>query len=182
MHAFLTVGVGGGEHGALGDVAAEHERGRAGALPVGAVAALRLPRVHRPQPHRHQDALLASHCSGPRVLCLLLIQHEKKQAANPSPDRSHASRTHNQNSVVFVRIGFKMQQQKRLVGFGPAAGLAARRLRWVLGRKGCATARSQRARSLVRRVAILENDARSHGRRKCPVRRNSQVKPNEQRM
>ena len=94
MHAFLTVGVGGGEHGALGDVAAEHERGRAGALPVGAVAALRLPRVHRPQPHRHQDALLASHCSGPRVLCLLLIQHEKKQETNPSPDaHMHHERT-----------------------------------------------------------------------------------------
>jgi hypothetical protein len=56
--AVRTVGVGGWEHGALGDGAEEPERGRAGAVPVGAVAALRLPGVHRPQPHRHHDPLL----------------------------------------------------------------------------------------------------------------------------
>jgi hypothetical protein len=70
MHALSpTVGVGGGEHGALRDVAAEHEGGRARALPVGAITALRLSCVHRPQSHRHQDPLLASHLLYSALAC-----------------------------------------------------------------------------------------------------------------
>ena len=45
----LTVGVGGGEHGALGDGAPEHDGGGADALPVGAVPGL--PAVERPEAH-----------------------------------------------------------------------------------------------------------------------------------
>jgi len=45
----LTVGVGSGEHGALGDGAPEHDGGGADALPVGAVPGL--PAVERPEAH-----------------------------------------------------------------------------------------------------------------------------------
>lgn len=67
-----TVGVGGREHGALGDGAEELERGGAGALPFRAVAALRLPGVHRPQPHRHQDPLLLLLLPARHLLFVLL--------------------------------------------------------------------------------------------------------------
>jgi hypothetical protein len=95
MHALSpTVGVGGGEHGALRDVAAEHEGGRARALPVGAIAALRLPRVHRPQPHRHQDPLLASHCSTPRLLAVDPARKQTSMQSNPLLDaHTHHART-----------------------------------------------------------------------------------------
>jgi hypothetical protein len=52
----LTVGVGGGIHGALGHGAPEHDGGGADALTVGAVAGL--PAVERPHAHGHQYPLL----------------------------------------------------------------------------------------------------------------------------
>lgn len=52
----LTIGVGGGEHGAVRDGTPEHDGGGADALPVGAVAGL--PAIYGPHPHGNHDPLL----------------------------------------------------------------------------------------------------------------------------
>jgi hypothetical protein len=104
----LTVGVGGGEHGALGDVAAEHEGGGPGALPVGAVATLRLPHVHRPQPHRHHDPFLPRHrrarrrSSRVRLVPRLADPVEERNKQAVITRRSHAPQVHNDARSVCI--------------------------------------------------------------------------------
>jgi len=84
LQLLLTVGVGGGEHGALGDGAPEHDGGGADALPVGAVPGF--PAVERPEADGHHYPLLL----GLRRHLLARGPHRLAGAPPPAPAPSRA--------------------------------------------------------------------------------------------